>query len=378
MLGLILVIGILGGVKGWQISNLMAMGKEAAKQGPPPESVGTAVASEQTWEGTLSAVGSVTSLKGVALSNDAPGVVTRISFESGQVVRQGQVLVELDVNVERTQLASAEARKELAMTNVTRTRALVEKGAIAQSQLDTDDAQLKTATADVENIKAQIARKQIRAPFSGRLGIRNVNLGQYLSPGTSLTVLEAINAVYVDFTLPQQRLSDITVGMPVRLESTEDAGAPREGTVAAVDPSIDTATRAIKVRASVPNKDEKLRPGMFVNVSVVLPTRASTVTVPLPAVVHAPYGDSVFVAEDKKADAPGGTKTPDGRPIKTARQQFVRVGEARGDFVEILDGIKAGQEVVTSGAFKLRNGAPITIDNKVQPKPQLNPAVENK
>jgi len=358
----------------------MAMGKQSAKDGPPPEMVGSAVAKDQSWEGTLEAVGSVTSLKGVSLSNDAAGLVTRIHFESGKVVKQGQVLLELDTSVERAQLASAQARKDLALTNATRTRTLVEKGAIAQSQLDTDDAQLKAGTTEVDSIQAQIGRKVLKAPFPGRLGIRQVNLGQYLSPGTPVVVLEAIDAVYVDFALPQQRLADVTVGMPVRMTAAaNDAGGSWEGAIAAVDPTVDSATRSIKLRATLGNKNEQLRPGMFVNVTVVLPQSASVVIIPATAVVHASFGDSVFIVEDKKPDAPGARKTPAGQVIKTARQQFVRVGESRGDFVAITDGVKSGQELITAGAFKLRNGVPIVVDNAaVQSSPELNPHPENR
>jgi membrane fusion protein (multidrug efflux system) len=382
IVGLLLVVGALVFIKFSQISSLIAFGKNAQKAGAPPESVGTTVAQEQAWEGTISSVGSVASVNGVSLSTDASGLVTRIRFESGAVVREGQVLVELDTTVERAQLASAGARRELAQTNVGRTRALAAKGSISQAQLDADESAFKTATIDVDTIKAQIAKKTIRAPFTGRLGIRAVNLGQYLNPGTAITVLEAIDAVYVDFTLPQQRLADAPVGLPVRIEVQGAAGPPLDGTIAAVDPTIDQTTRTIKLRATVPNKEEKLHPGMFVKVQVLLPKRATFVVVPSPALVHAPYGDSVFIVENKAPDAGGIAQTPDGQTVKAARQQFVRAGEARGDFVTLLDGVNAGQEVVTAGAFKLRNGSPVIINNSPigdagAPQPQLNPHPEN-
>ncbi|WP_394834713.1 efflux RND transporter periplasmic adaptor subunit [Pendulispora rubella] len=386
IVGLLAVVGILAGIKAGQIGQLINMGKEGAKAGPPPESVSSGKVDEQTWEGTLQATGSVTSLKGVSLSNDAAGIVTRINFESGKSVKAGQVLVELDTSVERGQLAQARARQELALSVANRTRALVSSGSIAQAQLDTDEAGLKGSNTEIETLEAQIQRKIVKAPFSGRLGIRLVNLGQYLSPGTALTVLEAIEQVYVDFTLPQQRLPDVSVGMPVRLSATAspsadaDAGAGGsswEGTIAAVDPSVDSNTRQIKLRASLNNKELKLRPGMYVNVTVVLPNKGKVVSVPSTSVVHASYGESVFVIEDKKPDSPGASKSPTGQPIKIARQQFVRKGEARGDYVAILDGVKPGQEVVTAGAFKLRNGAPIVVNNDVQAKPQLDPHPEN-
>ena len=378
--GIVAVVAALAGIKAKQIGSLIAFGKQMEQSGPPPEAVATATLERDTWEGTLSAVGSVTSAKGVTLSNEAPGVVTRILFESGMVVRQGQPLVELDTSVERAQLASAVARRDLAKTNADRTRVLVDKGALSAAQVDNDDAQLKTSTTDVQALEAQIAKKTVRAPFAGRLGIRNVNLGQYLNPGTPVTVLEAIDSVYADFTLPQQRLSDLKVGMPVRvtLGAGVDGGAPVDGAIAAIDPTVDASTRTVKVRASLPNKDESLRPGMFVNVSVVLPKPESTVVVPATAIVHASYGDSVFVVEDKKADSPGMSQTPDGKPVKIARQQFVRLGEARGDFVAVKDGVAAGQTVVTAGAFKLRNNAPIYVDNSIKIEAQLMPRPENR
>lgn len=360
-----------------QISSLIAMGKQFEKSGPPPEAVGSAVAQTEVWEGTLPAVGSIASVKGVALSNDAAGVVTRISFESGSIVKQGQVLVELDSSVERAQLASARSRRDIAKLTAERSRTLLASNVIAQAQVDSDEATLRTSNTELDAIQAQIARKIVRAPFAGRLGIRNVNLGQYLNPGTQLTTLEQIGAVYVDFSLPQQWLGKVAVGMPVRVTIEGTGGFEIEGLIAAVDPTVDNTTRNLKLRASVLNKDERLRPGMFAKVSVILPERASQVIVPSTAVVHASYGDSVFVVEDKKPDAPGMRKTPDGKVVKVARQQFVRLGQARGDFVAIVDGVTAGQELVSAGAFKLRNGSPVTIDNRVKADAQLSPRPEN-
>ncbi len=377
ILGLLVIIGGLVGVKYKQISSLINMGKTMEKSGPPPEAVATAVSQEQSWEGTIEAVGSIAAARGVALSNDAPGVVSRINFESGAFVKAGQILVELDSSVERAQLASAAARKDLAAIVAGRSRALVKSDTIAQSQLDSDDAQLKTASTDVSGIQAQLDRKIVRAPFAGRLGIRNVNLGQYLNPGTTLTVLEAIDSVYVDFSLPQQRLSSVKVGMPVRVVIEGADGTATDGVIAAIDPVVDSATRQLKLRASVPNKQEKLRSGMFAKVEVVLPDSSKVTTVPATSVIHASYGDSLFVVEDKKDDAGAPVKNDKGEPVKVARQQFVKLGEARGDFVAVDDGVKAGQTVVTAGAFKLRNGASIVINNGVKIAPQLNPHPEN-
>lgn len=378
VLGILAVVGGLGAVKGSQIAMLIGFGKQMEKDGPPPEAVGTASAKVEGWEGTLSAVGSVASTKGVALAADAAGTVQRIHFESGQMVKAGQVLVELDTSVERAQLATALARKQLATTTQGRTKALVQSGAISAAQGDADDAAMRTASTEVEGIQAQIAKKTIRAPFAGRLGIKSVNVGQYLNPGAPVATLETFEDVHVDFTVPQQRLSEVKVGLPVRITLGGDAGAALEGKIAAVDPNVDSSTRTVKLRADVVDKDEALRPGMFVSVDVVLPQRADAVVVPATAVLHAPYGDSVFLIDEKKPDSPGPGTTPDGKPVKIARQQFVKLGRARGDYVALLDGVKASQEVVTAGAFKLHNGAPVYVDNTKNAKPQLSPTPENR
>lgn len=378
ILGLLVVVGGLAALKADQIGMLIAFGEEAQAAGPPPEPVGTATSELASLEGVLTAVGSVASARGVAVSTEVPGVVTHIDFESGDEVRAGEVLVRLDTKVERAQLASAVARRELAETTLARTRQLVARGALSSQQLDTDESTLKTASSEVDALRAQIALKTIRAPFSGRLGIRQVNKGQYLSPGTAVAILETDQSLYVDFTLPQQRLADVREGMPIRVTFEGHEGAPIEGTIAAVEPSIDASTRQVRLRGSVPNDADVLRPGMFVNVTVVLGQNAPSVVVPATAVVHASYGDSVFVVADKPADEPGMRQTPDGKTVLVARQKFVRTGPQRGDFVAIEEGLAAGEAVVVAGAFKLRNGAPVVVDNTVLPEMSLDPQVENR
>jgi membrane fusion protein (multidrug efflux system) len=381
IVGLLLLIGALVAIKFTQIATLIHFGKAMQQAGPPPESVSTSVSQRAEWEGTLEAVGSVAAARGVVVSNDSPGIVSRILFDSGAAVRQGQTLVELDTSVERAQLASARARLDLAEITAGRSRALLDRNAVPKSQVDNDDSLLKSATTDFGALQAQIDRKIVRAPFAGRLGIRQVNLGQYLTSGSAISVLESFGTVFIDFELPQQRLGDIQIGMPVRVTLTGVEGVPREGVVAAVDPSIDSTTRTIKVRASIPNNDDDLRPGMFANVSVLLPKKDSLVVVPSTALVHASYGDSVFVVEDPKDDSGAGAEGSSGgdKRARVARQQFVRVGRARGDFVSILDGVGAGQEIVSSGAFKLRNGSGVVVHNDdVKLDPQLNPHPENR
>jgi membrane fusion protein (multidrug efflux system) len=372
VLGLVALLAALVGLKVVQIKTLMGFGEEMAKAGPPPESVSTATAKEEVWQANLNTVASVVSGKGVGVSNDSPGVVARIHFESGAKVKQGQVLVELDTSVERAQLRSTQARRELAELSAKRSRTLATSGVVAQSQVDADESSFKSLSAEVSALSAQIERKIIRAPFSGRLGIRAVNLGQYLPPGTVITTLESTDSVFIDFTLPQQNLPQLKVGMVVRAseEGSSDKGV--QGTISAIDPAVDAQTRNVKVRATFPNLDDQLRPGMFVRVKVELPEESRVVIVPQISVLHASYGDSVFLVEEK----PGAQGKP---PAKVARQQFVRLGEARGDFVAVVEGLKAGQEVVTSGAFKLRNGIPLVIDNKtVKLDPKLAPTPVNR
>jgi membrane fusion protein (multidrug efflux system) len=376
ILGLLLLVGGLAGVKFSQISNLMKAGEAFAKSGPPPESVNSELSRELSWEGTLSAVGSIAAVRGVDISNESPGVVKRIQFDSGNVAKPGQILVELDTSVERAQLDMALARRELAERTLTRSRTLSAGQVIPQSQLETDEAQLKTTTADIAALEAQIARKVIRAPFAGRLGIRAVNLGQYLSPGTVLTTLDALDSVFVDFTLPQQALGSIRVGQAVRMSIEAQNKVSVDGTITAVDPSLDTNTRNLRVRASVPNPEQKFRPGMFATVQVVLPKQPSIIAVPATAVVHAPYGDSVFLVEPIVPTK--GESAPQDPSIKQARQQFVRLGEERGDFVAIEEGIEAGKEVVSAGAFKLRNGAKIVVNNSVKTTPEVAPQPTNR
>lgn len=369
-LGLLALIGVLAGIKGAQISKLIGMGKAMQAAGPPPETVNTHLAEKQTWERTFTSTASVVSARGVALSNDAPGIVSAIHFESGKTVKQGELLVELDTKVERAQLASIRARRDLAQTALGRSQRLVASGAETQAQLDIDDSSLKGLNADLAALEAQIARKTIRAPFAGKLGIRQVNLGQYLAPGTIITVLEAEKQNYVDFTLPQQELPNLALHMKVRAFESGSPEKAVEGEITAIDPAVDTATRNVKLRATLPNDDNRLRTGMFLQVEVVRPEKANVIAVPATAVVHASYGDSVFVVHDKA--------TPAGKPGKAAEQRFVRVGGTHGDFVAIEQGIQAGEEVVSGGAFKLRNGSPITINNDVKPTPELNPHPPNR
>jgi membrane fusion protein (multidrug efflux system) len=363
-LGILAILGGLAAVKYSQISSLMAAGKAMQAAGPPPEIVSTAAVQQQEWEEEIPAVGTISAGRGVAVASEVAGEVRAVRFDSGAVVKQGQVLVELDSSVERAQLRSAIARRELARTQAERARRLVKEEVATRAELETAESELETASADVAALEAQIQRKVVRAPFAGKLGIRQVNLGQYLNPGSTITDLQSSEAVHVDFSLPQQELKRVAVGQAVRVDLGREGGiVPAK--IAAIEPALDEITRSIKVRAVIDDEKAELPPGMFVNVRVVMPEKKKLLVVPATAIVHASFGDSLFVVEDAAGK-------------KSARQQFVRVSEARGDFVAVDDGIVPDQVVVTAGAFKLRNGAPVSVNNSVGVKPELEPRPENR
>jgi membrane fusion protein, multidrug efflux system len=361
MLAVVLVIiAALGFVKYRQIQFAIAQG---AYQ-PPPEAVTTIVAQQDTWPSTLSAIGTVAAVQGVTVSADLPGIVDRIAFDSGKWVRQGEVLVELDTRQERAQLAAVEAQRDLAGVNYSRMQGLLKEGIISRADYDTAAAGQKETEARVGEIRATIERKTIRAPFSGVLGLRQVNLGQYLSAGDPIVPLQALNPVYVNFGIPQQEASQAKIGRPVRVSARDLAGPEFGGRVTAVDSVVDPATRNIQVQATLANPNGKLRPGMFVQAQLVVGASQSVIAIPTSGVNYAPYGDSVFVVTDLKDEK--------GKPYRGVRQQFVKLGGSRGDQVAVLSGVKPGDEVVTSGVFKLRNGAAVQINNKVVP--ENNPA----
>lgn len=349
-------IAALGFVKVQQIQAGMA---QAAAFQPPPEAVTTIVAAEEEWPDTLAVIGTTAAVQGVTVAADLPGLVDRIAFESGRYVREGDVLVALDTRQEQAQLAAAEAQRELARLNFERMQALVVDGAISRADYDRAAAEQKSTDARVGEIKAAIARKTIRAPFSGVLGLRQVNLGQYLSGGDPIVPLQSLHPIYVNFGVPQQETSRMRIGRRVRITTDDLSGVEFTGRITAVDSVVSEETRNVRVQATVPNPDGKLKPGMFVQTAVVTGAARATVALPASSISYAPFGDSVFVLAEMKG--------PDGRPYRGVRQQFVTLGPARGDRVAVLAGVKAGDEVVTSGVFKLRNGAAVLVNNAVQP-----------
>jgi len=362
---LALVAG-LGFVKFRQIQSAIAQG--AAFQ-PPPESVTTIVASQEKWPSTLTAIGTVAAVRGVTVSADLPGVVDRISFESGQSVREGEVLAVLDMKQEHAQLAAAEAQRDLAQINFERMEGLLNERVISRAEYDRAQADRRQADARVGEIHAAIDRKTIKAPFSGVLGIRHVNLGQYLSGGDALVTLQALNPIYVNFGVPQQAIGQVRAGRSVRVSVGDLGGAEFTGQITAIDSIVDEATRNVQAQATFANPGAKLHPGMFVQAAVVVGASDAVISLPASAIQHAPFGDSVFVVGDLQDQK--------GKTYRGVRQQFVKIGAARGDQISIVTGLKAGDEVVTSGVFKLRNGAAVRVNNTVRPGNNPSPKPEN-
>lgn len=359
---------VMGGLGFFKFQQIQAAVK-AASFTPPPTAVTTIVAKKEDWSGSLKAIGSVVAVQGVTVSADLPGIVDHISFDSGRSVRVGEVLVQLDVRQEKAQLAAAEAQRDLARINYERAKALVEGGAIPRSDYDNATAQKEQTEAKVGEIRATIERKTIRAPFSGKLGLRQVNLGQYLAAGNPIVPLESLDPIYVDFSVPQQQALQVRVGQKVHVTANELAGVGFEGQVSAIDSVVDESTRNMRIQATLSNRTGKLRPGMFVEAELHSGSNVSAITLPASAISYAPYGDSVFVVAQMK--------DPKGQKYLGVRQQFVKVDRSRGDQVAIVSGLNPGDEVVTSGTFKLRNGAPVKVNNNVQPSNSPAPKPED-
>jgi membrane fusion protein, multidrug efflux system len=369
ILMLVVVAALLGGLgfaKFRQVEAAIAMG---ASFQPPPTAVTTVVAQKETWPSTLSVIGTAAAVEGVTVSADLPGTIDKIHLESGQWVHEGDVLVELDTRQERAQLASLEAQRDLAKVNYGRAQELVKAGVISTSEYDNASAQQKATEAQVGDIRAAIARKTIHAPFSGMLGIRQVSLGQYLAAGQAIVSLQSVSPIYVNFGVPQQETPKVIPGHVLRVTNGELPGMAFTGRITALDSVINEQTRNIQVQATVTNKDNKLRPGMFVQVELPLGQPRQVVPLPASAINYAPYGDSVFVVAEMK-DAKGNT-------YRGVRQQVVKVEGSRGDQVAIISGINPGDEVVSSGVFRLRNGAPVQVNNTVKPANSASPKPED-
>ena len=370
ILMLVLMTVFIAGLGFLKLRQFQAMAGEFAAMQPPPEAVTTIVTERDEWPAVLSAIGTVAAVQGVTVSADLPGIVDRIEFDSGRTVQRGDVLVQLDTRQEHAQLAGAEAQLQLARVNFERMQGLVEQDAVSRAEFDAAAAAHKQAEARIREIRATIERKTIRAPFSGVLGIRQVNLGQYLTGGDPVVPLQSLHPVYVNFGVPQQDALEMRAGRNVRITVGELGDTEFAGRITAVDSVVDETTRNVQVQATLANPRAQLRPGMFVQAQVTLGASRPVVALPASAINYAPYGDSVFVVAEMK--------NPQGQPYRGVRQQVVKLGAARGDQIAVLSGLKAGEEVVTSGVFKLRNGAAVQVNNKVQPGNDVSPTPEDK
>jgi len=359
---LIVAVGAVAGLKALQIGTLISSAKE---NGIPVETVSTTEVIKEKWERSVESVGSLRAVQGADLSTESSGVITKIYFENGQEVKQGAMLLELDHETESANLRSAEAEADLARTVYERTKRLRANNTVPQSDLDAAESQLRKSAALVEQLKSTISKKQLVAPFSGRLGIREVNLGQFVDNGDTIVSLQSLDPIYVDFLLPQQLIAGLAVGKPLKLFTDVYPGREFDGSLTAINSEIDPVTRNIRLQGTLQNADGALRPGMFARVILTLGEAEEVVRIPATALLAAPYGDSVFVLEKETAE--------DGTAKTVAKQRFIRIGRARGDFVSVVKGLQPGETVVSAGAFKLRNGTPVEVNNDMAPQPQLVP-----
>ena len=352
----------------WKVMQIRAGMAQFAKFAPPPTAVTTTVAKRERWQPALSAVGSLRAVNGVTVSTDLAGIISEISFQSGTTVKKGDLLVKLDSQQEEAQLRSAEARRDWAKISLDRQKSLVTDGAVSRSDYDAAESEFRQTTAAVDDARALIARKTITAPFDGLVGIRQVDLGQYLNVGAPIVTLQSVDPIYVEFAIPQQDLDQVAVGKQIRIRAAGVTGEQFEGEITAIESRLDESTRNITIQATVKNPSNRLRPGMFVNVDVLLPEKEA-IFIPTSSISYAPYGDSVFIVNNKQG--------PDGSAGKEVQQQFVKLGASRGDQVTVISGVKEGDEVVSSGVFKLRGGAAVQVNNSVQPGNETNPNPPN-
>jgi len=364
LFGAAIVLAIGGGLGAVKVMQIRALIESAKTFHEPPETVSSVEVREEKWQQTIAAVGSITPVQGVDINAEVPGTVVEIAFESGAKVAKGDLLIRLDTTSEEAQLRALEAQTELAQLNAKRMRELRTEKAVSQSELDNAEATLKQFQANADAIRAVINKKTIRAPFAGRLGIRQVNIGEYVDAGrTPIVSLQALDRVYAEFSLPQQDVSRIEPGLKVHLTTDAYPGKQFAGALTSLNPDLDAATRSVRVQATLSNPDELLRPGMFARVEVVLPGDQDVLVIPATAVLSAPYGNIVYVINDS-TNAPGEL---------VVQQHFIRTGLRRGDFISVESGLKAGEKVVRSGMFKLRNGRSVVINNEIVPEADLAP-----
>ena len=368
MIIMLICVGVLlGGLIGFNLFKAHMIKKFMASNAVPSATVTSAVASYQQWQPQLSAVGSLRAVRGVDVTTEVAGLVREIPFNSGQEVKAGQVLVRLNDDSDRAQLASLQASAELAQTVYKRDKAQFDIQAIAKAQLDADAADLKSKRAQVDQQAALVDKKTIRAPFAGRVGITTVNPGQYINPGDAIVTLQAIDPIYADFYLPQQQLGQLQVGQSIVVDTNAYSSRTFDGKIRSINPRVDNTTRNVQIEATVDNRERKLLPGMYANVKIDAGNVERYLTLPQTAITYNPYGATVFVVK------PGEHKDAQGKVMPIAQQVFVTPGPTRGDQVAILKGIVEGTQVVTSGQLKLKNGTPLVIDNRVQPADSPNP-----
>lgn len=368
VLSVAIVIVVLGGLAGVKVMQIRSMMEAAKNYQEPPETVSTVEAVAEQWQQSIKAVGTIAPVRGVNIAAEISGTVVEVAFESGVMVKQGDLLLRLDTSSEEAQLRALEAQTELASLNAKRIRGLRAEKAVAQSELDNAEAMLAQFQGNTDAVKATIAKKTVRAPFAGRLGIRQVNLGEFVEAGrTTIVSLQALEWVYANFSLPQQDLARIATGLKVRLGVDAFPGREFEGEVTSLNPDLDIATRSVRLQATFTNPDELLRPGMFARVELVMPTAQDVLIIPTTAVFSAPYGSLVYVIKDS-------TNAPNELVVQ---QQFIRTGRKKGDFVSVESGLKPGDRVVRSGMFKLRNGIRVLINNDIVPSTDLAPKPAN-
>ena len=370
-----LVFVALGGTKFLQIKSMIDAGSSFVE---PPSAISSFEAREEQWELTLPSIGTLEAARGLDITADLSGRVSKILFQAGQTVKKGELLIEQDTSSEAAQLRSAQSAADLAESTLNRVQELYRRQVASKSELDDAESNYDSAVANVDNIRASIEKKKIRAPFSGKLGIRLVNLGQSINAGDPVVSLQATNKMFINFSLPQQYLSQLSTGMSVRINTDAVPGEQFVGEINAVAPVIDTATRSIKIQALLDNPEQLLLPGMFASVEVVLPDVENVLIIPVTAVQYATYGDSIFIIQPKSTEEGAEASTTDEGEQLEVQQQFIQIGQMRGDFVTVEKGLEPGQLVASAGVFKLRNGAPVIINNSVVPDFQLEPQVEDK
>jgi membrane fusion protein, multidrug efflux system len=391
IVGIVVVIVSLVGIKVGQIRAMIQAGQSFV---PPPEAVTSAKVEAGLWQSRRSAIGTLVAVHDVMLGAELPGLIREVAFASGTTVKRGAVMVRLDTTNEEAQLASATADMELAKATLERARALRKGEANTPADLEVAEARAKQTQATVANIQATITKKTIRAPFDGRVAMKQVERGQVVSPGTPLATLQSVDPIYAEFSLPQQALADLKTGQIATVRVDSFPGRTWQGAISTVNSEVDSATRNIRVRATFPNKEGILRPGLFANVEVNASDQRQVLTIPTTAVVYAPYGDTVFVLgaakndlrdEAKKDSTNAGKDQKTGHQMKdgdpstlVAQPRFVRLGERRGDLVAVVSGLGEGETVVSNGAFKLRKGVRVVVNNSLAPPVELDPKPTDK